>query len=93
MANQEDFGLGTGNKSGSTYARATLTANNATNNATRNYYVYLDIESNDFEYTTADSQGEILLKVTDPEGTKVMSLPGLTRKTSGSGENEVTDLI
>ena len=60
-ANQEDFGSGMANKSGSTFARATLTANNATNNATRNYYVYLDITSNDFEYTTVDEQAEILL--------------------------------
>ena len=89
-ANQEDFAQGMSNKSGSTFARATLTANNATNNATRNYYVYLDITSNDFEYTTEDSQGEILLKVTDPEGMEVTSLPGLTRKTSGSGDNQVT---
>ena len=89
-ANQEDFGSGMGNKSGSTYARATLTANNATNNATRNYYVYLNITSNDFEYTTVDEQGEILLKVTDPDGTEVTSLSGLTRKTSGSGDNQVT---
>ena len=82
-ANQEDFGQGSGNKSGSTYARATLTANNATNNATRNYYVYLDIESNDFEYTTVDNQAEILLKVTDPDGTEVTTLGSLERKTSG----------
>ena len=82
-ANQEDFGSGAGNKSGSTYARATLTANNATNNATRNYYVYLDIESNDFEYTTVDNQAEILLKVTDPDGTEVTTLGSLERKTSG----------
>ena len=65
-ANQEDFGSSMGNKTGSTTASATLTANNATNNATRNYYVYLDIESNDFEYTTEDNQAELLLKVTDP---------------------------
>ena len=89
-ANQEDFGSGAGNKSGSTYARATLTANNATNNATRNYYVYLNIESNDFEYTTVDEQGEILLKVTAPDGSEVTSIPGLTRKTSGTGDNQVT---
>ena len=82
-ANQEDFGSGAGNKSGSTYARATLTANNATNNATRNYYVYLDITSNDFEYTTADEQAELLLKVTDPDGTEVTTLGSLERKTSG----------
>ncbi len=89
-ANQEDFAQGMGNKSGSTTARATLTANNATNNATANYYIYLDIANNDFVYTTEDNQAEKLLKVTDPNGTEVTSIPGLTRKTSGSGENEVT---
>ena len=82
-ANQEDFGSGAGNKSGSTYARATLTANNATNSATRNYYVYLDITSNNFEYTTVDEQAEILLKVTNPDGTEVTTLGSLERKTSG----------
>ena len=82
-ANQEDFGSGAGNKSGSTYARATLTANNATNNATRNYYVYLNIESNDFEYTTEDNQAELLLKVTAPDGSEVTTLGSLERKTSG----------
>ena len=82
-ANQEDFGSGAGNKSGETFARAILTANNATNNAIRNYYVYLDIESNDFEYTTVDNQAEILLKVTDPDGTEVTTLGSLERKTSG----------
>ena len=82
-ANQEDFGIGAANKSGSTYARATLTANNATNNATRNYYVYLNITSNNFEYTTADEQAELLLKVTGPDGSEVTSITSLTRKTSG----------
>ena len=82
-ANQEDFYQGADNKSGSTFARATLTANNATNNATRNYYVYLDITSNDFEYTTVDNQAELLLKVTAPDGSEVTTLGSLERKTSG----------
>ena len=82
-ANQEDFGQGSGNKSGETFARATLTANNATNNATRNYYVYLDITSNNFEYTTDDEQAELLLKITDPDGAEVTTLGSLERKTSG----------
>ena len=82
-ANQEDFGSGMGNKSGETFARATLTANNATNNATRNYYIYLNIESNNFEYTTNDNQAELLLKVTDPDGAEVTTLGSLERKTSG----------
>ena len=89
-ANQEDFGSGMGNKSGSTFARAILTANNATNTATRNYYVYLNVIDNDFEYTTDDNQAEIILKVTDPNGSEVTSISGLTRKTSGSGANETT---
>ena len=89
-ANQEDFAQGMGNKSGSTTAKAILTANNATNNATRNYYVYLNITSNDFEYTTVDEQAEILLKVTDPEGAEVTTLGSLERKTSGTGDNQVT---
>ena len=82
-ANQEDFAQGMSNKSGSTYAKAILTANNATNTATRNYYVYLNITSNDFEYTTEDEQAEILLKVTDPEVVEVTTLGSLERKTSG----------
>ena len=82
-ANQEDFGQGMPNKSGSTTASATLTANNATNNATRNYYVYLDITSNNFEYTTVDDQAELLLKITDPDGAEVTTLGSLERKTSG----------
>ena len=89
-ASEEDFGSGMSNKSGSTYARATLTANNATNNATRNYYLYLDIESNDFLYTTVDKEAEILLKVTNPDGIELTSINGLVKKSSGSGENEVT---
>ena len=82
-ANQEDFGQGMPNKNGETFARATLTANNATNNATRNYYVYLDITSNNFEYTTDDEQAELLLKITDPDGAEVTTLGSLERKTSG----------
>lgn len=87
-ASEEDFASGMGNKSGSTFARATLTANNATNNATRNYYIYLNITNNDFEYTNGDT-AELLLKVTSPTG-EVTTLSGLDRKTSGSGNNEVT---
>ena len=89
-ANQEDFAQGMSNKSGSTTAKAILTANNATNTATRNYYVYLNITSNDFEYTTVDEQAEILLKITDPDGTEVTTLGSLERKTSGTGDNQVT---
>ena len=82
--NQENFGPGDGNQSGETYARATLTANNATNNATANYYIYLDIQNNDFVYTTEDNQAEMLLKITNPEGSEVTTLDGYNYVTSGS---------
>ena len=83
-ANQEDFASGMGNKTGSTTASATLTANNATNNATRHYYLYLDITSNDFEYTTVEQTAELILTITDPEGTPVTELSGYNYVTVGN---------
>ena len=88
-ANESDFGIDMGNKSGSTFVRAILSANNATNTATKHYYVYLDIKENDFVYTTDTEEAELLLKVTSPTG-EVTTISGLDRKTSGIGENEVT---
>lgn len=80
---QDNFGLGMGNRSGSTTATATLTANNATNTATENYYIYLDISNNSFVYTTDTNQAEMLLRVIDPTGAEVTSIDGLTQVTSG----------
>ena len=82
-ADQTNFAQGAGNREGSTYARAILTANNNTNTATMNYYVYLNITENDFEYTTDDNQAELLLKITAPDGSEIITLGDLERKTSG----------
>ena len=81
--NQENFGQGMGNQRGSTTASATLTANNATNTATEHYYVYLNIISNSFIYTTEDNQAEMLLKITNPDGTELTTLDGYNYVTSG----------
>ena len=43
---QENFAQGTGNQTGSTFAKAMLTANNKTNTATEHYYMYLNIKYN-----------------------------------------------
>ena len=83
-ATQENFGLGMGNRSGSTTARATLTANNSTNTATENYYIYLDISNNSFVYTTNNNQAELLLRVIDPTGVEVTNINDLNRVTSGN---------
>ncbi|MBD9106477.1 hypothetical protein EGP99_04545, partial [bacterium] len=50
-ADQSSFGQEKGSLSGETFAKATLVANNKTNEATDNYYVYFNIENNTFKYT------------------------------------------
>lgn len=89
--NQENFASGTGNQSGTTYAKAMLTANNKTNTATEHYYLYLNIKSNTFVYSQDSAKPEILLKITDKNGTEVKpTLEGLEYKTviDGKGVNQ-----
>ena len=89
-ANQDNFAQGLGNQAGSTTASATLTANNATNTATRNYYLYLNITSNDFEYTVDENTPELILTVTDPDGSPVENISGLDYVTVGEADNQVS---
>ena len=77
-ADQETFAQGKSNRTGSTFARATLQANNKTNEATANYYIYLNIESNEFVYTSEDQKAELVLQVTDKSGNPVTNIDGLT---------------
>ena len=75
---QENFASGKGNITGSTYASATLTANNKTNTATEHYYLYLNIENNTFTYSINESTPEIIMTITDNAGTEVTDITGLT---------------
>ena len=75
--NQDNFASGKGNQTGSTYASATLTANNKTNTATEHYYLYLNIESNTFTYSINESTPEIIMTVTDSSGTEVTDISTL----------------
>ena len=86
-ADQETFAQGKGNRTGSTFARATLQANNKTNTATANYYVYLNISNNSFTYSINESTPELILTVTNSAGTEVTDISGLTHTsvTDGSG--------
>ena len=85
--NQENFASGTGNQSGTTYAKAMLTANNKTNTATGHYYLYLNIKSNIFVYSQDNTKPEILLKITDKNGVEVKpTLEGLEYKTITDGK-------
>jgi len=85
-ANQTSFASGKGNATGSTFAKAILTANNKTNTATKNYYVYLNISENTFTYTQNESTPELLLTIKDTSGNEITSITGLTHKTVTDGK-------
>ena len=86
-ADQETFAQGKGNRIGSTFARATLQANNKTNTATANYNVYLNIENNTFTYTKSGTPELILQVVDKTSGNPVTSITGLVYKTVTDGKN------
>ena len=86
-ADQESFAQGKGNRTGSTFARATLQANNKTNSATANYYLYLNITNNEFTYTK-EGTPELILQVIDKAtGNPVTSITGLDYVTVTDGNN------
>ena len=87
-ADQSSFGSDKGSLSGETFAKATLVANNKTNEATDNYYVYFNIDNNTFKYTLGEDKPELILTVTGPDGNEVTSLPGLTHKVVQDRENK-----
>ena len=78
---QSNFASGKGNAVGNTFASATLTANNKTNTATEHYYLYLNIENNDFEYTVNNTTPELMLTIKNSEGNEVTDIEGLTHTT------------
>ena len=86
-ADQESFAQGKGNRTGSTFARATLQANNKTNTATANYYMYLNIETNTFTYTNTGTPELILQVVDKTSGNPVTSITGLNYVTVTDGKN------
>ena len=57
-----------------TTATATLLANSTNKTATYDYYVYFNIKSNNYTYTTEGYKPEIVLTITDPEGNLVTEL-------------------
>ena len=87
-ADQTSFGQEKGSLSGETFAKATLVANNKTNEATGNYYVYFNIENNTFKYTLGEDKPELILTVTGPDGNEVTEISGLTHKVVQDRENK-----
>ncbi len=84
--NQDNFASGKGNQTGSTFAKAILTANNKTNTATDHYNLYLNISENTFTYTQDENTPELLLTIKDTSGNEITSITGLTHKTVTDGK-------
>ena len=85
-ADATSFASGKGNASGSTFAKAILTANNKTNTATEHYYLYLNISNNTFTYTQDENTPELLLTITDAGGNAVTDITSLAYKTVTDGK-------
>ncbi len=83
---QDNFASGKGNQTGSTFAKAMLSANSKTNTATKYYYLYLNISKNTFNYTQDTNTPEILLTVKDDAGNEITSINDLTYKTVTDGK-------
>ena len=84
--NQENSASGKGNQTGTTFAKAMLTANNKTNTATEHYYLYLNISNNTFTYSIDNNTPEILLSIKDGSNNEITALTGLTYKTVTDGK-------
>ena len=84
--NQDNFASGKGNQTGTTFAKAMLSANNKTNTATEHYYMYLNISENTFTYTQDENAPEILLTIKDESNNEITSINGLIYKTVTDGK-------
>ena len=85
-ADATSFASGKGNASGSTFAKAILTANNKTNTSTEHYYLYLNISNNTFLYTQNENTPELLLTIKDAGGNAVTDITSLAYKTVTDGK-------
>ena len=83
---QDNFSTGKGNQTGTTFAKAMLTANNNSNSATEHYYMYLNVSSNTFIYTQDENTPEILLTIKDASGNEITNISGLNYKTVKDGK-------
>ena len=87
-ANQFNFAQGSGNLSDSVTATASLKANSTKKTATYNYYVYFQMESNEYKYTTVNKLPEIVLSITGPNG-EITSVDGLTYVSASDADGNV----
>ncbi len=100
--NETTLAEGGSSLSSSTTSSAKLVAGSKTGTADETYQVYFNIADNTFTYSVDTNTPEMIMKVTDPTGTELTSIDGLTYKTivdasgtsiSGFDVTVATDLI
>ena len=84
--NQFNVTEGGGGLSDTATGTASLLANSTNDTATYTYYVYFNIKSNNYTYTTEDYKPEIVLTITDPTGQPVTEVSGLTYVTAQNAD-------
>ena len=84
--NQFNVVEGGGGLSDTATGTASLLANSTNDTATYTYYVYFNIKSNNYTYTTEDNKPEIVLTITDPTGQPVTEVSGLTYVTAQNAD-------
>ena len=84
--NQFNVTEGGGGLSDTATGTASLIANSTNNSATFDYYVYFQINTNEYIYTTEDNKPEIVLTITDPTGAQVTEVSGLTYVTVNNAD-------
>ena len=77
---------GGGGLSDTAVGTASLIANSTNNEASATYNVYFRVNTNEYIYTTEDNKPEIVLTITDPTGTPITSVDGLTYVTAENAD-------
>lgn len=77
VANQYNFQEGMSSLTTDSTVTAYMRFDGGTRVVKHKYDVILNIDSNDFEYTTLEESPELVLTVTDPNGNQVTSIEGL----------------
>lgn len=83
VASQLNLAQGMGNLSDENYASAYLRLSDDQTEVTHNYNLFLEIEKNNFVYSTASKTAELILSVTDPNGNPITEIEGLEYVTVG----------
>lgn len=85
-ANDKNFDIGMSSITSSTYASAEIRVDNAEDVTSLKYTIYLQIDKNEFTYSTEEKTPELLVQLYDINGSEVTSIDGLEYVTVVDGQ-------